>query len=81
MTGFVDLCLSVDDWLIAPLCTEIVELVREPRGGNLFRPNTAILDYQNYILATMKDCWEESPWARPDFRLIRCRLKPMREGM
>ncbi|ELT90006.1 hypothetical protein CAPTEDRAFT_179119 [Capitella teleta] len=60
---------------------EIVHRVKEPKADQLFRPDISILDYQNYILSTMTDCWAETSWARPDFRTIRTRLKPMREGM
>ena len=36
---------------------------------------------QDYIINVMKDCWAECPESRPDFRMVRVRLKRMRQGL
>ena len=62
--------------------TEIIDLVTVTLGKEkLFRPDLAAIQCQDYISRCMEDCWEELPEARPDFRTIRTRLKPMREGL
>lgn len=63
------------------LIAEIVENVANPPFVQLFRPDTAKLDSHEYIINCMKDCWEELPEARPDFKTVRARLKPLRDGM
>ena len=35
----------------------------------------------DYIITLMQECWSEDPNLRPDFVVIRNRLKPMRLGM
>lgn len=49
--------------------------------GVLFRPSLLELDCEDYIINTIKECWAEKPENRPDFRQIREKLKPMRQGM
>nr|CAD7429253.1 unnamed protein product [Timema monikensis] len=51
-----------------------------------FRPDLDLLHESDvkcpdYVLSCMQDCWAETPDARPDFSVIRNRLKKMREGM
>ena len=48
---------------------------------DVFRPDTKILVCQDYLISCMKDCWQEIPEYRPDFRTIRSRLKNFRQGM
>uniref|UniRef100_T1KEQ4 Guanylate cyclase n=2 Tax=Tetranychus urticae TaxID=32264 RepID=T1KEQ4_TETUR len=61
----------------------IAKLTQQPTGPDdlPFRPNLVILQCQEYIINTMKDCWSEYPDLRPDFRTIRTRLKKMRVGL
>lgn len=59
---------------------------RTPQDGEEpFRPDVdMLLDcetcYDDYVLQTMKDCWAEYPENRPDFAIIRTKLKRMKEG-
>ncbi|KAL5292996.1 hypothetical protein ACFFRR_011640 [Megaselia abdita] len=66
---------------------EIVDLVRSiPNHGDIpFRPDLKSLADESYIAAdyivnTIRDCWDEVPDIRPDFPTIRTRLKKMRGG-
>lgn len=66
---------------------EIIDRVkRYPEEGEPpFRPNVDILsdseaDCADYIVSTITDCWAESPELRPDFKMIRTRLKKMKAG-
>ncbi|BES97780.1 Guanylate cyclase [Nesidiocoris tenuis] len=65
---------------------EIVELVKRlPKDDEEpFRPNLdAVRDAEcatDLVLNVMVEAWDENPDIRPDFRLIRARLKSMREG-
>ncbi|XP_060811458.1 receptor-type guanylate cyclase Gyc76C-like [Bombus pascuorum] len=67
---------------------EIIDRVKRfPEDGEPpFRPNIEILseseaDCTDYIVSTITDCWAESPELRPDFKMIRTRLKKMKAGM
>lgn len=69
-------------------CTEIVNLVRQipEQGEEPFRPNLQLLqevdeECPDYIMSCMQDCWADNPELRPDFLVIRSRLKKMKEGM
>lgn len=46
----------------------------------LFRPDINLVQCPQYIIDTMRDCWAEKPENRPDLRVIRRRLKNMRQG-
>ncbi|XP_015514449.1 receptor-type guanylate cyclase Gyc76C [Neodiprion pinetum] len=66
---------------------EIIDRVkRYPEEGEPpFRPNIDILSdsetgSSDYIVNTITDCWAESPELRPDFKMIRTRLKKMKAG-
>lgn len=66
---------------------EIIDRVKRfPEDGEPpFRPNIDILseseaDCAEYIVSTITDCWAESPEDRPDFKMIRTRLKKMKAG-
>ncbi|KAJ8725569.1 hypothetical protein PYW08_003752 [Mythimna loreyi] len=63
---------------------DIVERLKRPKldGEGLFRPDTDALDPapEDYVVACMKDCWAEDPNLRPDFPIIRSRLKKMKSG-
>lgn len=36
---------------------------------------------EDYIIHCITDCWDELPENRPDFGMIRARLKKMKNGM
>lgn len=46
-----------------------------------FRPDTKYLNCEEYVILTMKECWDEIPDNRPDFRSISKKLHDMRKGM
>ncbi|KAK6625291.1 Receptor-type guanylate cyclase Gyc76C [Polyplax serrata] len=67
---------------------EIIELVKAypARGGEPFRPDLDLLRISEvgcpeYVASCIEDCWSEVPEMRPDFSVIRTRLKKMKEGM
>ena len=48
----------------------------------VFRPKLSELGrISKYVTDTIKDCWNEDPMLRPDFKIIRNKLKPMQKGM
>ncbi|KAL0119212.1 hypothetical protein PUN28_009653 [Cardiocondyla obscurior] len=66
---------------------EIIDRVKRfPEDGEPpFRPNLNILSESkancaDYVVSTIMDCWAESPELRPDFKMIRTRLKKMKAG-
>lgn len=61
--------------------TEIINRVKNPQNGEIFRPNTSILECQDYVLQCLTDSWAEKPESRPEFRHIRIRLQRMKQGM
>lgn len=46
-----------------------------------FRPNMNSFDCQDYIVNTLRECWHEQPDMRPDFVVIRRKLKALRQGL
>ncbi|KAK2159122.1 hypothetical protein LSH36_158g05001 [Paralvinella palmiformis] len=67
--------------VMTSLYAEIIDRVRHPPNGGIFRPPLSKIQAQQYVLNTIQDCWHEIPEARPDFRTIRSRLKPMQQGL
>ncbi|XP_068149824.1 receptor-type guanylate cyclase Gyc76C-like [Drosophila tropicalis] len=65
---------------------EIVDFVKKLplKGEEPFRPEVeSIIEAEScpdYVLACIKDCWAEEPEERPEFSVIRNRLKKMRGG-
>ncbi|XP_048479666.1 receptor-type guanylate cyclase Gyc76C isoform X2 [Plutella xylostella] len=63
---------------------DIVDRVKRPKsdGEDIFRPDTSLLEglTDDYVIACMRDCWAEDPSVRPDFPIIRSRLKKMKAG-
>ncbi|KAH8373431.1 hypothetical protein KR009_006854 [Drosophila setifemur] len=65
---------------------EIVDFVKmlPHKGQDPFRPEVdSIIEAEScpdYVLACIKDCWAEEPEERPEFSVIRNRLKKMRGG-
>ena len=67
------------------LIAEIIERVRLPVVPP-FRPQVSYLDEcpsqcPEFVISVMTESWDELPEARPTFRTIRERLKPLKEGM
>jgi hypothetical protein len=61
--------------------SEIVERVRNPVEGRIFRPPTEHLGVSDYVLRCMRSCWDEDPEQRPDIRYVRVKLKEMQAGL
>ncbi|XP_018045826.1 PREDICTED: receptor-type guanylate cyclase Gyc76C-like [Atta colombica] len=66
---------------------EIIDRVKRfPEDGEPpFRPNLNVLSESkancaDYVVITIMDCWAENPELRPDFKMIRTRLKRMKAG-
>lgn len=52
-------------------------------GEEVFRPNVRDLNTETAdecVINCMKECWAENPEARPEFQIIRSKLKKMRGG-
>jgi hypothetical protein len=60
---------------------DIVTNVKSLMRSDPFRPDTKYLNCEQYIILTMKECWDEIPDNRPDFRSISKKLHDMRKGM
>jgi len=66
---------------------EALERVIHPRDGDekrpgLCRPRLESLEScPDFVVRCMRDCWQEDPDDRPDFKTIRSRLRPMRKGL
>ncbi|KDR24308.1 Guanylate cyclase 32E [Zootermopsis nevadensis] len=60
---------------------EIVERVRNPAEGHIFRPPTERLGIADYVSRCMQNCWDEDPEQRPDIRYVRAKLKEMQAGL
>ncbi|GAB1609518.1 hypothetical protein Ahia01_001237600, partial [Argonauta hians] len=61
---------------------EIIERVRRPHNGVPFRPRLAALEtVERCTTEVIKECWDEDPGKRPDFKVIRHKLKPTLKGM
>ena len=63
--------------------TEIVDQVTTRGQDNYpFRPRLSELSSTpKFITDVIKECWDEEPSKRPDFKAIRNKLKPMQKGM
>lgn len=59
---------------------EIITNVKEHRETP-YRPDVSSLDLPDEVLKTLVDCWHEQPAERPDFKIIKLRLKGMRRGL
>lgn len=68
------------------LFSDIIDLIkREPSEEEPFRPDLDLLmdsdiGCEEYVFHCMTDCWAENPDVRPDFAVIRSRLKRMKDG-
>ncbi|XP_049824227.1 receptor-type guanylate cyclase Gyc76C-like isoform X2 [Aethina tumida] len=66
---------------------DIIELVKKypGEGEEPFRPNIDLLmdsdmGCDDYVLQVIKECWAENPDDRPEFAVIRSKLKRMKDG-
>lgn len=62
----------------------IVQKVKEEPAADVmaYRPDLTYLNTsEEWLINTMTDAWHELPERRPDFRMIRQRLKRMKNGM
>ncbi|XP_067672620.1 speract receptor-like isoform X2 [Haliotis asinina] len=61
---------------------KIVERIKFTYNGVPFRPHLSQLGHTHkFITDLIKECWDEDPFKRPDFKEIRSKLKPMQKGM
>ena len=63
---------------------QVVSLVKQPPSSDQsspFRPSLAPFDRPNYVVDTLQECWSEQPELRPDFVVIRRKLKALRQGL
>ncbi|KAH3863877.1 hypothetical protein DPMN_026882, partial [Dreissena polymorpha] len=68
------------DLELSPTC--IVTRVTSGRGDVPFRPHLGdLLTTSKLVTDVIRDCWDEEPSRRPDFKTIRSRLKPIQKGM
>ena len=62
--------------------TEILTKVMHPGDGPIFRPHLDKLENcMDFVKETLIVCWSEVPESRPDFKVIRSKLRPLRKGM
>ena len=61
--------------------TEILRRVLYP-GDNILRPQLDKLENcMDFVKETLTLCWSEVPESRPDFKVVRNKLRPLRKGM
>lgn len=71
---------AIDLWYVRLL--EIVDRVKYKDGDVPFRPRLSELGKSPKVVTDLiKECWDDDPHKRPDFKLIRSRLKPLQKGM
>ena len=52
-----------------------------PEGTKGFRPSVDVLDCPDSVKACLRECWREVPEMRPDFKMVRGRLRSLRKGL
>ncbi|CAL1527410.1 unnamed protein product, partial [Lymnaea stagnalis] len=62
---------------------EIIErVITMDENGHPYRPRLSeISSTPKFITDVIKECWDEDPLKRPDFKTLRTKLKPMQKGM
>ena len=61
---------------------EILERVYHcPEDSKGFRPDLSAIDCPDFVKTCLRDCWCELPEMRPDFKLVRGRLRSLRKGL
>ena len=83
LSTYIEMFISASQTLIPPihLPPEIVERVRTPVNDEPLRPDTLPLCCSDFKVKLMVECWSEEVDLRPDFKLIRIKLKPMQQGL
>ncbi|KAK2714835.1 hypothetical protein QYM36_009141 [Artemia franciscana] len=63
--------------------TDILERIKVAgKHGQPLRPRLErIMNAPNFVLQTIRECWNEDPMLRPDFKTIRVKLRPLKKGM
>ncbi|KAF8786944.1 Guanylate cyclase 32E like protein [Argiope bruennichi] len=66
-----------------PSVKYVTERVANPKhySGVYYRPPSDELDCPDYIKNCMEECWREDPEDRPDFRLIKVKLRILYSGL
>ncbi|GBO23137.1 Guanylate cyclase 32E [Araneus ventricosus] len=66
-----------------PSVKYVTERVANPKhySGVYYRPPSDELDCPEYIKNCMEECWREDPEDRPDFRLIKVKLRILYSGL
>ena len=83
---FIEMLLNLTNvpfkLLIFCSLAEIISRVKERADDIPFRPHLGSLETSSKtVIDVIRDCWDEEPSRRPDFKIIRNRLKPMQKGM
>ncbi|ESO09672.1 hypothetical protein HELRODRAFT_117164, partial [Helobdella robusta] len=60
---------------------EVLNTILNPVDGAHLRPDTSSLTCPEFLIKCMHDCWNEDEYIRPDFKMVRSRLKPMLTGL
>lgn len=69
------------DLSIAP-ATALTRVMYPSNPQEPFRPRLDLLENSfDFVRECVTECWTESPEDRPDFKVIRTRLRPLRKGM
>ena len=65
------------------LIPDIIQQIMKKAPGDIpYRPKLSVLGSSpKFVTDCIKDCWNEEPSVRPDFKTIRRMLKPMQKGM
>ena len=63
--------------------TEMLRQIINPRAhGSYLRPQLDKLENcMDFVKETIRHCWSECPEQRPDFKVIRSKLRPLRRGI
>ncbi|XP_028968121.1 guanylate cyclase 32E [Galendromus occidentalis] len=59
----------------------IDSLIDPPDIQNPPRPPLEVLDCADYVVRCLRECWDENPEIRPDFRFVNVRLREMQAGL
>ncbi|XP_026675660.1 guanylate cyclase 32E-like [Diaphorina citri] len=55
---------------------------QKPHSPSALRPRLDLLENSfDFVRDCVTECWAETPEDRPDFKVIRTRLRPLRKGM
>lgn len=62
---------------------EIIQSVKleQTENSSPLRPSLHFIQCQDFVLQTMRECWSDKPELRPDFKMVRQKLKRLRQDM